>query len=147
MPYRSLLRWEGLFPLCEGRELFELIKMRKSFTKAQTCTVLVQVLGALVYLHARGIVHHNLKPENIWFCRANSDELKVIDFRLSKTIFDTSAFLKSSIRTSYYFVLEALHHKYKEKSDVWSCGVILHCMLVGFPPIVGAKKIMKYWRK
>jgi calcium-dependent protein kinase len=95
------------------------------------------VLRALVYLHARGIVHRDLKPENILFCRADSDELKVIDFGLSKTILATGSFLKSRIGTSYYVAPEVLRHNYNEKCDVWSCGVILHCMLVGFPPFVG----------
>ncbi len=95
------------------------------------------MLCTLVYLHTHGIVHSNLKTENILFCRADSDELKVIDFGLSKNVFATSTFLKSKIGTSYYVVPEVLHHNYKEKCDVCRCSVILHCMLVGVAPCVG----------
>ncbi len=68
------------------------------------------MLWALVYLHALGIVYHNLKPENILFCRADSYELKLIDFGLSKIILATGDFLKSGIGTSYYVAPEVSHH-------------------------------------
>ncbi len=54
--------------------------MRKTFTEAQKCTMLMQVLRVLVHLHEYGIVHRDLKPENILICKADSDELKVTDF-------------------------------------------------------------------
>jgi calcium-dependent protein kinase len=95
----------------------------------------MQMLRALVYLH--GIVQNKLKPDNILFCKGDSDELRVIDFRLSKTILDTSAFLKSRIGTSYYIAPEVLYHNYSEKSDVWICGDILDIMLVRFALCVG----------
>jgi serine/threonine protein kinase len=80
--------------------------MRKNFTEAQMCTVLMQTLSPLVYLHACGIVYRNLKPENILFCKADSDEFKVIDLRFSKAILATGIFFKNCIGTSYYFLLQ-----------------------------------------
>jgi serine/threonine protein kinase len=77
--------------------------MRKNFTEAQMCTVLMQTLSPLVSLRTRGIVHRYLKPENILFCKANSDEFKVIDFRPSEAILATGNFLKNCIGRSYYF--------------------------------------------
>ncbi len=64
--------------------------------------MLMQVLRVLVHLHEYGIVHRDLKPENILICKADSDELKVTDFGLSKTILATAAFLKNSIEMFYY---------------------------------------------
>ncbi len=79
------------------------------------------------------------------FCEADSNELKVIDFALSRNIFDTGIFLKSCNGASYYFAAEVLRHNQNEKWDACSSGAILHCMLVGFPLFICAKQIKKYW--
>ncbi len=47
--------------ICEGREVFQRIKMRKRLIDEQMCTVLVQVLRTFVYLHVRGIGTSNQK--------------------------------------------------------------------------------------
>jgi serine/threonine protein kinase len=75
--------------------------MSKRLTEVQTCTMPVQVQCALVYFYAHGLVQCPLKAENISFCRADSDELKLIYFGLSKTILDTAAFLQSRTGMSY----------------------------------------------
>jgi serine/threonine-protein kinase ULK/ATG1 len=61
-------------------------------------------------LHARDIVHRDLKQENILLIKTGSDKLKLADFALSKTVLATGAFLKSCIRIPYYFALEVLSH-------------------------------------
>jgi serine/threonine protein kinase len=66
--------------------------MSKRLTKMQMLTSLVQLLSVLVYLHARGIVHSDHKQDNNLFLNAGSDNLKLIDFVLSKTVLATGAF-------------------------------------------------------
>ncbi len=51
-----------VFKLCEGGGSFERIKMRKHFTETQMYTMIVQALQTVNYLHALGIVQHDLKP-------------------------------------------------------------------------------------
>jgi serine/threonine protein kinase len=67
-------------------------------------------LLALKHLHANGICHRDLKPENIMFEDKNSDEIKIIDFGLSKkfSVFSSMNSLHSVVGTPYYVAPEVL---------------------------------------
>lgn len=68
--------------LCTGGDLYS----REPYSERQTSNIVEQILSAVSYLHARNIVHRDLKHENIMF--ANTDQadytVKVIDFGLAK---------------------------------------------------------------
>ena len=104
---------------------------------------------ALKHLHAKGICHRDIKPENIMFVDDLSDEIKLIDFGLSKRfnyieeIHQTSqeeeskTFLNSLVGTPYYVAPEVLDAAYDERCDLWGVGVILYVMMCGYPPFNG----------
>ena len=75
------------------------------------------------------IIHRDIKPENILFC---DDHLKIADFGWSN--------LKDRVRTTFcgtpeYLAPEMLMEKgHNEKLDVWTLGVLLYEMLVGYSP-------------
>jgi serine/threonine protein kinase len=84
-----------------------------------------------------GLIHSDYKPKNILFCRTDSDELKIINFGLSKTIFATGSFVKNYIEISYYNVTpEMLRATTTTKSMISRAMVsFLLCMLAGFSTI------------
>ena len=49
----------------EGGELYERILLLKRFNEADTAKVAYQLLYALNYMHLKGIVHRDMKPENV----------------------------------------------------------------------------------
>jgi calcium-dependent protein kinase len=62
--------------------------------------------------------------------------IKIIDFGTSMLIEPDQA-MKEKVGTDFYMAPELLTGTYGYKCDIWSCGVILYVMLVGYPPFDG----------
>jgi calcium-dependent protein kinase len=96
------------------------------------------LLQGVNYLHENGFCHRDLKPENIMLVDKESEEIKIIDFGLSKSVNNTPfQVLHSAVGTPYYVAPEVLDHEYDKRCDVWSIGVTLYVMLCGYPPFRG----------
>lgn len=61
-------------------------------------------------------------------------EIKLIDFGCSKIFKKGNKKFKDLIGTLFYIAPEVIKNNYNEKCDLWSCGVIMYFLLVGFPP-------------
>ena len=101
--------------------------------------VIEQVLRALVYLHRMGVVHRDIKLENILYeNHSKNATVRLIDFGLSRT-FDRTSIMGDYARTPYTITPEAAStgRRYAtDKSDVWAVGVITFIMLSGEFPFV-----------
>jgi len=100
-----------------------------------------QLALALGYMHEKGWLHHDLKPDNILFSKAS--ELKIIDFSLSmrrkgglgKMV---GGKVKVAQGTRTYIAPETIKKQYPTvQSDMYSFGVTLFEVLAGQPPFVG----------
>ena len=121
--------------LCDGGELFSAISDRGYFTEFEASRIIKQLLETINYLHTINIVHRDIKPENIMFM-ANGKDIKLIDFGTAIELPKRKKLTKLT-GTSYYLAPEVISHNYDEKCDVWSCGIILHILLCGYPPFNG----------
>ena len=106
-----------------------------------------QVFAGINYCHMKHIVHCDLKPENLLLeTNVSSSDLggktkfkvKLIDFGTSQK-FEGDTKLTERYGTPYYIAPEVLKKNYNEKCDIWSLGVILYILLVGYPPFNGAE--------
>jgi calcium-dependent protein kinase len=69
---------------CSGGELFEKIQKNATFSEKTVASYMKQILSAVTYLHEKGIVHRDLKAENILFENQEEDaNIKLIDFGVS----------------------------------------------------------------
>ena len=116
------------------------------FSEAQAAYIMKQVFSCIFYCHSKSIVHRDLKPENLLIDKVVGEEkdpdkkrfkIKIIDFGTSG-VFDPNDSLKEKIGTPYYIAPEVIKKKYNEKCDIWSCGVIMYLLLVGYPPFNGS---------
>ena len=95
------------------------------------------------YLHSKGIIHRDLKSENIMCTSYENPEYKLIDFGLS-TKYHTIEKEKVA-GTPLYMAPEIIRgDEYNQSCDSWSLGVILYILLVGYAPFKGKKNEILY---
>lgn len=128
--------------LLSGRDLGKHLKASGKLSIAHALAIVVPLMEALVAAHAKGVVHRDLKPDNIFLTQTEQRVVpKLIDFGIAKVLGDdangrhqtrTGAF----IGTPYYVSPEqaAGDRGLDGRSDVWSLGVVLYQMLSGERP-------------
>jgi serine/threonine protein kinase len=110
----------------EGRTLAEFL--RENPPAKERKRLFLQLLSAIAYLHKRGVVHNDIKPDNILISSTESS-LKVIDFGLSDK--DSHYALKSLGCTPRYASPELMAQSASTdaRSDIYSIGVLMEEML------------------
>lgn len=120
--------------LCEGGELFQRIVKRKRLKEKEAAEILYKLSHAISHCHSRGIVHRDIKAENVLF-ESKSDttnNVKIIDFGLARKKGDHN--LHSIVGTPCYVAPEVLEGTYDRKCDIWALGILTYVMLYGKYP-------------
>ena len=118
----------------EGHDLFQYIYSLSRLTELKASKLFRQLISCLEYIHTLGIVHRDIKPENILLNKTKTN-IKLVDFGLSNS-YKHGSFLKTACGSPCYASPEMISGKEYDPlySDLWSCGVVLYCMLVGKLP-------------
>ena len=107
-------------------------RIRKGISSMGALKILVQIAEALDAVHSAGVVHRDLKPQNIMF-RANN-RLAILDFGLARELDATSTLTQKGMvmATPLYMSPEqCLGHPHDARGDLYAAGAILHEMLTG----------------
>ncbi|GIQ87685.1 calcium/calmodulin-dependent/calcium-dependent protein kinase, partial [Kipferlia bialata] len=133
--YESKSKVYLVMELATGGELFDKIVARGHYSEEDARETMQQVVSAISYLHGRDIVHRDLKPENLLLEDDSRDApVKVADFGLGYMLSDGEC-LATCCGTAGYTAPEVLlSEPYGTEPDIYSLGVILYVLLVGFPP-------------
>jgi len=132
---------------CPGGELFDILLYTHQLDPVTARTYFVQMLKGVKACHEVGVVHRDIKPQNLLLDERY--QLKISDFGLSflsKEKNETLGLLKSYCGTPGYQAPELLKGEWYTKAcDIFSCGVVLFILLTGYPPFRKAGKDDKYY--
>lgn len=120
--------------LIEGESLYQRL-LRGPLTLAQATRYVAQIAEALDYAHSQGVIHRDLKPNNILIDAL--DNLYLMDFGLAKLLAATQSLTQTGtvIGTPAYMAPEQWRGEPVDaRTDIYALGVILYEMLVGHPP-------------
>ncbi|TFL00331.1 hypothetical protein BDV98DRAFT_112370 [Pterulicium gracile] len=119
--------------LCYGGELFDYLVEKGRLSEEETRVIFGQLCLAVHYLHEKGIVHRDLKLENVLLdekCR-----VKLGDFGFTRE-YESNVFMETFCGTTGYASPEMLQGKKYcgPEVDIWSLGIILYTLLTGTLP-------------
>lgn len=116
----------------EGGSLAEKLKSEGKFTPRQAVAIASGILHGLEYLHRRGIIHRDIKPQNILL---QNNVPRLADFGISRAIRETGSLSSSTvIGTDSYMSPESFRGRRDFQTDLWSVGVVLYQLVVGRLP-------------
>ncbi len=126
----------------EGQSLTGLIEKEGALPAPRAASILKQAADALQAAHDLGIVHRDIKPDNIMVVqgRDGSDVVKVVDFGIARAVGGDEAGQKVTktglvVGTPEYMSPEQLSgDKLDGRSDIYSLGLVLYRMLTGVLP-------------
>lgn len=132
--HRNMLRFHGWWEdgsyiytaqqLCMGGELPEWLSRQPAYTEAVAAKVIYDLLQALVHCHSLGIVHRDVKPQNMLFTSAAPDAyMKLADWGLASRWTSNQPELTELCGTLDFTSPEMLDGQYTATTDVWSAGV------------------------
>ena len=130
-----------------GRTLRDLIRDDGPLPPARALALLEPVLRALAAAHAAGLVHRDVKPENVLL--GDDGRIKVADFGLARAV-ETSNLTATTgllIGTVAYLAPEQVEHGAADpRTDVYAAGILLWEMLTGTPPYGGDSPLSVAYR-
>jgi len=126
-------------------ELFEYMNDKVTIDEWQCSKMISQLLAALAFVHAKQIIHRDIKAENV-LLTSNMD-VKLTDFGISCYFPPPGALLTEIVGTPGYMAPEMVRLAtatplkkggtslgYHKEVDIWSLGIMMFILLIGFPP-------------
>lgn len=127
--------------LIRGETLKELIRRRGPLSEDEALTIAERVARGLGAAHARGLVHRDLKPQNVLI--GADGRPRIVDFGIARAAGATALTNTAAvIGTAHYFSPEQASGKVADqRSDLYSLGVLLFELLTGRPPFDGTNPV------
>ncbi|MBM4321575.1 MAG: serine/threonine protein kinase, partial [Deltaproteobacteria bacterium] len=135
---------DGLFlvmELLEGRSLAQLLREEERLPLPRAMRLLRQICDSLAEAHAKGLVHRDLKPDNVFLLQSEGspDFVKVLDFGIAKRLDESPEQALTTegqvLGTAAYLAPEvAMGRTVTPAADIYALGVLLFEMLAGQRP-------------
>jgi serine/threonine-protein kinase len=121
----------------DGPPLKALLDKQERFAIADIMRIMEGLLAALQYSHDRGIVHRDIKPDNILLTKAGQP--KVTDFGISRIESSSMTVAGTLLGTPAYMSPEQFRGEVVDaRTDIYSSGVLLYQLLTGDRPFEGS---------
>ncbi len=124
--------------LVTGRTLRDLLRERGRLSPAEAVSIMEPVLAALAVAHRAGLVHRDVKPENILL--SDDGVVKVADFGLARAVETDGSVARTGLMmgtVAYCSPEQISRGRTDQRSDVYSAGIVLFELLTGDAPYVG----------
>ena len=134
----------------EGQTLYQRMQT-KPLTLRESLDIVIQVADALAEAHSHGVIHRDIKPQNIIV--TPSGQAKVLDFGLAKIVPEGQADDEAETQellSDFEFIVGTVPYMspeqakgvlVDERSDLFSLGTVMYQCLAGQPPFSGANSI------
>ena len=122
--------------LIDGITLKQYMEKRGQLNWREALHFITQIMKALAHAHSRGIIHRDIKPQNIMVLRDGS--VKVADFGIACLANSANTLTQEALGSVHYMSPEqARGDRTDARSDIYSAGVVLYEMLTGRLPFEG----------
>lgn len=140
-----------IFELMSRGELFDYLTKQISLSESQVRKMMWQILNAIQGLHAKNVIHRDVKMENLLL--DNDLRLKITDFGFAQHLNNKNSKLYDLCGTVSYMSPEMLKSNidsdngripngYSLPVDIWACGVIMYTLFMGRAPFYHRKEII-----
>ena len=140
----------------QGRTLRDLLTQRRRLNPVEALAILEQMLAAIAAAHRAGLVHRDVKPENVLVAEAPSGGLanlvdavvKVADFGLARAVEASRVDEPGQLMATVAYVAPELvtDGRADARTDVYSAGIVLFEMLTGRVPFDGDDPVDVAWQ-
>ncbi|KAJ4879242.1 Serine/threonine-protein kinase PEPKR2 [Raphanus sativus] len=132
--YEELDCFHLVMELCSGGRLVDQMVKKGKYSEQRAANVFKDLMLVISYCHEMGVVHRDVKPENILLTAAG--KIQLADFGLAMRLAKGQT-LCGLAGSPAYVAPEVISENYSEKVDIWSAGVLLYALLSGVLPFKG----------
>lgn len=125
-----------------GGELSDMVKELGGLTEIETRNIIMQVALAMQVCHNKGVIHRDLKLENVLFDSPARNKIKIVDFGIAGIVTSVQSD-KNTAATLKYMTPEMISQTNSVASpamDVWAIGIMTYCMLFNRLPFSSPNK-------
>jgi len=121
----------------DGQTVRELIELAGAIRMDRAVEIISIACEALAYAHDQGIIHRDVKPDNIMVLRNGA--VKLTDFGLAAIVTERGVTQTGTVMGTFYYMSpeQARGEKLDARSDIFSLGATFYEMLTGRPPFAG----------
>ncbi|OQR82636.1 calcium/calmodulin-dependent protein kinase type IV [Achlya hypogyna] len=129
--FESPTSWYIVQELASGGELFDHLVANGAYSEKMASAALRDLCEAMQYLHRKGIVHGDIKPENVML---RGDKLCLVDFGVSFRVGERSSDLPITGTPAYSAPEAFTANRIGPEADMFALGVVLYILLCGSHP-------------
>ncbi|MCK5801504.1 MAG: serine/threonine protein kinase [Lentisphaeria bacterium] len=145
---RGVLPYE-IIEFISGRDIKAMLHDDRAYVQANAYDICRQCAMALAYLHERGIMHLDVKPENFLVDESGTGlQVKVTDFDLSMKVTGAPRRVRNQGGTRAYLAPEVMRNgEVSQAADVFAYGVMAYLLTTGRMPFQDGKERKARWKQ